>query len=150
MTCMMCYLWRKSANPVSNIPCHLKVVCKHMYLFVWIFSSLPRNFHTYHMETSPLQVKGCKFWPMLGTYGHWAVRVLNHATSRTVTQATLYTGHLRGPVTLPPVAESLAVELSPVLMTWSVPNGDWTPISCMRGKCSATVPLRWLNICKCS
>ena len=23
-----------------------------------------------HMETSPLPVKGCKFLPMLGTYGH--------------------------------------------------------------------------------
>ena len=23
-----------------------------------------------HMETSPLQVKGCKFSSMLGTYGH--------------------------------------------------------------------------------
>ena len=29
-----------------------------------------------HMETSPLQVKGFKFWSMLGTYDHWAVRVL--------------------------------------------------------------------------
>ena len=33
-----------------------------------------REFFT-HMETSPLPVKGCKFWHMLGTYGHWAVRV---------------------------------------------------------------------------
>ena len=29
-----------------------------------------------HMETSPLPVKGCKFWRMLGTHGHWQVRVL--------------------------------------------------------------------------
>ena len=29
-----------------------------------------------HMETSPLPVEGCKFWPMLGTYGHWAMRFL--------------------------------------------------------------------------
>ena len=29
-----------------------------------------------HMKTSPLLVKGCKFWPMLHTYGHWTVRVL--------------------------------------------------------------------------
>ena len=27
-----------------------------------------------HMETSPLPVRGCKFWPMLGTHGHWTVR----------------------------------------------------------------------------
>ena len=34
---------------------------------------------------SPLPVKGCKFWPMLGCHGHWAVRVLYRATP-TVTQ----------------------------------------------------------------
>ena len=34
-----------------------------------------REFFT-HMETSPLPVKGCKFWPKLGTHGHWTVRVL--------------------------------------------------------------------------
>ena len=40
----------------------------------WVFRPTG-EFFTY-METSPLLVKGCKFWPMLGTYGHWAVRVL--------------------------------------------------------------------------
>ena len=34
-----------------------------------------RQFFT-HMETTPLPIKGCKCWPMLGTRGHWAVRVL--------------------------------------------------------------------------
>ena len=38
-----------------------------------------RKFFT-HMETSPLPVKGCKFLPMLGTHGHWAVTVLMRAT----------------------------------------------------------------------
>ena len=38
-----------------------------------------RKFFT-HMETSPLPVKDCKFWSMLGTHGHWAVRVLKRAT----------------------------------------------------------------------
>ena len=33
-----------------------------------------------HMETSPWPVKGCKFWPMLGNHGHWAVRILYRAT----------------------------------------------------------------------
>ena len=28
------------------------------------------------METSPFHLKGCKFWTMLGTHGHWAVRTL--------------------------------------------------------------------------
>ena len=52
-----------------------------------------------HMETSRLLVKGCKFWPILGTHGHWAVRffsvphLLWHG-------ASAYNGHLRGPVTL--------------------------------------------------
>ena len=31
------------------------------------------------MEKSPLPVKGSKFWPMLGTHGYWAVRVLKRA-----------------------------------------------------------------------
>ena len=31
----------------------------------------------------PLPVKGCKFWPMLGTHGHWAVRDLQRAYSDT-------------------------------------------------------------------
>ena len=29
----------------------------------------------YRMETSSLPVKGCKFWPMLGTHGHSAAKV---------------------------------------------------------------------------
>ena len=28
-----------------------------------------------HMVTSPLPVKGCKFWPILGTHCHWTVKV---------------------------------------------------------------------------
>ena len=43
---------------------------------VWLFFGVyrpTREFFT-DMETSPLPVKGCKFWPMLGTHGHWAVR----------------------------------------------------------------------------
>ena len=29
-----------------------------------------------HLETSPLPVKGCKFWLMLDTYGYFEVMVL--------------------------------------------------------------------------
>ena len=56
------------------------------YLFVCLYGvySPTREFF-FHMETSPLPVKGCIFWPMLGTNGHWAVRVPWHATP-TVTQ----------------------------------------------------------------
>ena len=55
---------------------------------------------------------------MLGTHGHCAVSVLKLATP-TVTRGILHNGHLRGPVTLIPVAERLAVELSlPVFTTY--------------------------------
>ena len=54
---------------------------------------------------------------LLGTYGHFAVKVLIHLLRH---GASVYYGHLRGPMTLTPVAdrERLAVELSlHVLMT---------------------------------
>ena len=47
-------------------------------LIVWWFLST-RECST-HVKMSPLPLKGCKFWPMLGTYDHWAVRVLWRAT----------------------------------------------------------------------
>ena len=57
--------------------------------------------------------------------------------------ASVYNGHLRGHVTLTPVAECLAVELSlPVFMNWSVATRDWTLISCMRGEPSTSTPLQ--------
>ena len=68
--------------------------------FVWFFFLRvfrpTREFFT-HMETSPLPLKGWKFLPMLG---HWAVRVLQRVTPN---------GHLRGPVTLTPIADCLVV-----------------------------------------
>ena len=52
------------------------------FVFCFFFACLwfiahSRIFHS-HMETLPLPVKGCRFWPMLGTLGHWAVRVRAH------------------------------------------------------------------------
>ena len=53
-------------------------------LIVWVlFLSHLGIFHSY--RTSSLPVKGCKVWPMFGTRGHWAVRVLSRTTP-TVTQ----------------------------------------------------------------
>ena len=51
--------------------------CITMFVFVCLFGvhRPTREFFTY-IETSPLAVKGCKFWPILDTHGHWAVRVL--------------------------------------------------------------------------
>ena len=73
-----------------------------------------------HIQWSSLPIKGSKFWPMLGSLSHWAVRVLKCAIP-TVTKETwvihLY-GHPRGSMTLNPVAEHLVVELwLPALMT---------------------------------
>ena len=45
-----------------------------VFLFT-VFSST-RDLFT-DMETSPLPVKGCKFWPMLGTHGQWAESVFS-------------------------------------------------------------------------
>ena len=43
-----------------------------------------REFFT-HIETSPLPVKGCKYWTMLGMKGHWAVGVLKRDTGHQTT-----------------------------------------------------------------
>ena len=58
---------------------------------------------------------------------------------------TVYNGHLRGPVTLTPVAERLAVELFYDCRLQSlrfVATGNRTLISRMRGKRSTSTPLR--------
>ena len=59
-----------------------------MQLFVCVFVCLfgvyrPTQEVFTHMETSPLQVKGCKFWPLLDIRSHWVVRVLQRATPTT-------------------------------------------------------------------
>ena len=93
-----------------------------LVLLAWIFDCLffgvfchTREFYIY-LETSPFLVKCCKFWPTLGTYGHWnwgffsMPRLLWHGVS-------VYNGHIRGSLTLTPNAESLSVELS---LTWII------------------------------
>ena len=59
----------------SSLQCQTLFV---RFLFVCLFVSLFGVFRpTWEFfETSPFPVKGCKFWPILGTYGHWAARVL--------------------------------------------------------------------------
>ena len=66
-----------------------------------------------HMETFLLPVKGWKFWSILDTHGHWAARVLKLLWHG----ASVYNGHLRGPVTLTSVAERLEVALSLSIFT---------------------------------
>ena len=87
---------------------------------VWVFF-IP--FST-HLETSPLLVKGCKFWHMLGTYGLWAVRVFSvlHLLWH---WGSVYIGHLWGPVKHTLNADYLTMELSlPVLTTKVCPRWD--------------------------
>ena len=60
-------------------------------MYVWSFSSHLRIFHAFGDVTTT--VNGYKFWPMLGTHDHWAVRVLK-CTTPTVTRANFYNDHL--------------------------------------------------------
>ena len=77
--------------------------------FVTLFGVFhPNRAFFNHMKTLPLPVKGCKFWPILGTHGHWTVSDLNRATP-IVTRDNRLFGHLRGHVTLTTVAESLNI-----------------------------------------
>ena len=56
----------------------------------------PSHEFSTHMETSPLLFKGCKFWPMLGTYNHgyWAVMILWLATGLPWNGTSVYNGHI--------------------------------------------------------
>ena len=79
---------------------HLELIC------LFGVYCLSREFFT-HMEMSPLPVKVSKFWLMaIDHLGFFIVAyLLWHG-------AFVYNGHLRGPLTLTPIAERLAVELS--------------------------------------
>ena len=61
--CSNDFLFGRIATPSQSSFYHLR-----LGLFVVVFCST-REFYT-NMETSPVPVKGCKFWPMLGIYGH--------------------------------------------------------------------------------
>ena len=87
-----------------------------VYLFVclvgWLFFFIVclfevfrpiREFFFTHIKTWPLPVKGCKVWPMLGTHGHWTVKVLS-VPNLLWHEASVYNGPLWGPLTLTPTA----------------------------------------------
>ena len=44
-----------------------------LFSLSWVYCPT-REFFT-HMETSPLPLKGCTFWPLFGTYCHWTVKM---------------------------------------------------------------------------
>ena len=69
-----------------------------------------------HMETSPLPMKGCKFCLAPVAIEQWGFFSVPHLLWQ---GASVKNGHLWGPVTLTPIVERLAVELSlPVFTTW--------------------------------
>ena len=98
-------LWRKNQkvglNPSLSV---------NMFVCLFVVFRPTREIFS-HMVTSHLPVKGCKFWPMLGTHGHWVLRVLKRATPLWH-RASVYEGYLWGSLTLTPIVEHLGVELS--------------------------------------
>ena len=95
------------------------------------FSYHSRIFHSFGDVTIPgegLHILTCTrhSWP------------LSSEGSLKCHRPTLYNYHHRGPVTLTPVAERLAVELSLPLLGLDVLTGDRVPISRMRGERSTT------------
>ena len=104
-----------------------------LFVFVWVFRST-REFYT-HMETSLLPVKGCKFdlRSALMAIEQWGFLSVPHLL---INGASVYNSHLRGPVTLTPIAEFLAVELSLLdlrlrsvaagIRTPNLPHARWT------------------------
>ena len=64
--------------------CYFPIISPWLRMFFYVCLSgvfRPTQEFFTHLEMSPLPLNGCKFWPMLSTYGHWAVRVLKRATS---------------------------------------------------------------------
>ena len=96
------------------------------FVFLLFVCFRPNRVFCIHMKTSPLSVKGCNFWPILGTYDQWAGYLACHTNYDTppVLACRLLSSvvelmreyfvsedggprlydHLRGPVTLTPVA----------------------------------------------
>ena len=108
----------QSAVTLQIIFNHITIIYNKRYdaivcvvkIFVWGGLLRPTWEFFTHLETSPLLVKSCKFWPILGSHGHWqwgffsVPHILWHGSF-------VYIGHLQGPVTLGPIAERLAVEI---------------------------------------
>ena len=85
-------------------------MCLFVLFCLFVSSFCPtREFFT-HLETSPLPVKGCKFLPYARYLWPLSMRVLFSMPHLLWHGASVYNGHLRGPVTLTPIAERLAVE----------------------------------------
>ena len=99
-----------------------------------------------HLETSSLPMKSCKFWPLVGSYGLWAVKVL-HTPHLLGHRTSVYNSHLRGPETLTPIAEPLAVAAHYLFLRLrSVAAGIRTPNFSPAGRTlNLTAPPQWLK-----
>ena len=91
----------------------------NFYSLLWVFRPT-RAFFTHLFSPSP--VKGCKLWTMHNTRGHWTMRFFS-VLHLLWNVASIHNGHLRGSVTLKPVPERLAVELSQPVFTTEICRG---------------------------
>ena len=90
------------------------IICLFVCLFVLGFLSHSRIFHSYGDITMAANFDLCSALMVIEQWGFFCVpHLLWHGTS-------VYNGHLRGPVTLTPIAERLEVELSLPIFTTSV------------------------------
>ena len=131
--------WRKTPWPK---------VCTWCLWFLFLFEVYrpTREFFT-HMETSTLPVKGCKFRPVLGTYGHCSKGSL---TCHTYCDTGL-------PFIMFISEDPWHSHLFPSVWQWSchylflrlrsVATGDRTPISRMQGERSTFTTPRHCKTC---
>ena len=125
------HYWRKRAENTTP------KVFEHKGVFI-----VPHLLWHGTSETSPLPVKGCKFWPMLGTE-QWGFFSMTHYLWR---WASVYNGYPRGPVTFAPNPERLEVELSlhvPVLTTLICHGWDSNTLSYACGRIWRWHHYRW-------
>ena len=137
--CLFLQNQRHRQSKVLSFQCLLRWFSMFVCLF-GVFRPI-REFFT-HMETSPLPVKGCKFWPMLGTE-QWGFFSMTHYLWR---WASVYNGYPRGPVTFAPNPERLEVELSlhvPVLTTLICHGWDSNTLSYACGRIWRWHHYRW-------
>ena len=90
-----------------------------LFSFVWVFRPTCEFFT--HMLKWPLPVKKLQFWTHAQPCSHWAVRGFFSMPHLLWHGSSIYNGHLQGPMTLTPDAESLAVEFSLPVLNLSMP-----------------------------
>ena len=105
---------QRSVSAQRNM--HFINVCEYLCLFVWILSSHSRICRSYIWRCHHCRWRAANFDLCSAlSIEQWGFFNVPHPLQH---GPTVYNGHLRGPVTLTPVAERLAVKLSlPVLTT---------------------------------